>query len=124
MLKAIFEDFRAGSARERLAILADVMSVVGISVAAVLSPLLGGISLKRFWAYIAAGAIALSLLAALSVFVAVCLGLSHHVRKQYAQPRGMAVCLSVAVWLFFAVILLLAVWIGVYYIPGFFVIAQ
>ena len=36
-MKSIFDDFRAGTARERLAIASDLFSIVGISIAAVIT---------------------------------------------------------------------------------------
>ncbi len=39
-MKSILDDFRAGTARERLAIVSDLFSIVGVSLIAVIAPIL------------------------------------------------------------------------------------
>lgn len=39
-MKSILDDFRAGTARERLAIASDLFSIVGVSLIAVIAPIL------------------------------------------------------------------------------------
>lgn len=111
-MKSILSAFIEAGPRERLAILADVLSVVGISLLAAISPIIAGISRKTLWAYVASGCIVFGVIAGLAVLMAGASRLSSWYRARYKGP-AVARPIVVAIWSIYIIMVLLAGYIVV-----------
>lgn len=109
-MQSIYKTFKEGNGREKLAIISDFLSILGISFAAILSPVFAGVSFSRFELYLEAGMLALVFLVLLTVvFLVVCWAslLARGMEDEPLMRNGYLV----ALWGFFAFVCLLALWL-------------
>jgi hypothetical protein len=110
--KTFLQELSTGNATKRLAILADMLSVIGISIIAVLSPLFSGVSRNSLERLFALAFFACFLLTALCLIMAMVLGVTGRISRRTSINREIKICLLISLWSGFCFIFLSA--IGLY----------
>jgi hypothetical protein len=105
-MKNIFAALREGDAVKRLAITADLLSVVGVSIATIVGALLAIPSRVSPKMALEISVVALIFLAGLALVLAIFIAISAAAREMFAEYWPFHWALQIALWAFYVAILL------------------
>jgi glucan phosphoethanolaminetransferase (alkaline phosphatase superfamily) len=107
MMREIVQTLKTGNSRERLAVISDIATILGVSVFAILSPYFGGLSHQKINMAVLIAAYCLFFVAAqIAIFFGVAVLQSW--LRNWLQPTGLAAGIYFALWLVWVAWLILS----------------
>jgi hypothetical protein len=111
-MNTIFSALRDGTAKDRLAIVADLAGVVGVSVAAVVGLIVTSADTARMLTFVGNLFYTLIAVALLSVALAIAINATQHLNERYKSSSAVRILMFVCLWSSWAAFVLFS---GLYY---------
>lgn len=100
-MKEIVQTIKTGNSRERLAVISDIATILGVSVFAILSPYLGGLSHQKI-SMVAVIAVYCLLFMALQIVIFYSVAVVQGWLRNWLKPVGLSNGIFFALWLIWA----------------------
>ncbi len=107
-MRSIWEALKIGSAKERLAITADLVSIIGVSIASVVATLFATRTAIDATAVVASIVIGLLCLSGATVVLAAWMVVSFYITNIFHEHKSFCSALQFALWSAFAALFILA----------------